>query len=80
HELTVEAFMKRDRKRLLRALCTDPLVPSLATAQAVLDDLYAAEKEALESWIGEDAGEGSDIRHAGPVVDSVHQGQTPEGH
>jgi len=81
HELTVEAFMKRDRNLLLRALCTDPLVPSLATARAVLADLYKAEKEALEPWIGEDTDPGKQGRQkSAAVVDSVHQGQTPEGH
>lgn len=80
HELTVEAFMKRDRRLLLRALCTDPIVPSLGTARAVLADLYAAEREALEPWIGEDAGPGSGGRRVGTVADTVHQGQTPEGH
>jgi alpha-galactosidase len=77
HELTVEAFLKKDRDLLLRALCTDPIVPSLATAKAVLNDLYEAEKEALEPWIGEES-----VRRGpepGTVADPVEQGQTREG-
>jgi alpha-galactosidase len=78
HELTVEAFIQRDRDLLLRALCTDPIVPSLATAVAVLEDLYEAEKEDLESWIGErNSRKRPSLRG---VSDTVNQGQTPEGH
>jgi alpha-galactosidase len=78
HELTVEAFLKKDRDLLLRALCTDPIVPSMATAKAVLKDLYEAEKEALEPWIGEERSR----ENAQPetVVDAVEQGQTREGY
>lgn len=77
HELTVEAWMRKDRNLLLRALCTDPIVPSLASARAVLKDLYAAEQEALEAWIGRE----SEVPLAGAVtaVDSVNMGQTREG-
>ncbi len=78
HELTVEAFLKKDRDLLLRAMCTDPIVPSMATAKAVLKDLYEAEKEALEPWIGEERSR----ENAQPetVVDAVEQGQTREGY
>jgi alpha-galactosidase/6-phospho-beta-glucosidase family protein len=77
HELTVEAFLKKDRDLLLRALCTDPIVPSLATAKAVLKDLYEAEKEALEPWIGEETVQRGP--EPGTVADAVEQGQTREG-
>ena len=50
HELTVEAIVKRDRDLLVRALAMDPLVNSIATAKAVIDDLFAAEREALPDW------------------------------
>jgi alpha-galactosidase len=78
HELTVEAFLKKDRDLLLRALCTDPIVPSMATAKAVLKDLYEAEKEALEPWIGEERSRESTQPET--VVDAVEQGQTREGY
>lgn len=50
HELTVEAIVKKDRDLLVRALAMDPLVNSIATAEAVIDDLMEAEKEALPGW------------------------------
>lgn len=55
HELTVEACVKKDRALLVRALAMDPLVNSIATAEAVIQDLYEAEKEALEPWVGQQA-------------------------
>ena len=77
HELTVEAWMRKDRSLLLRALATDPIVGSLATAEAVLDDLYAAQKDVLEAWVGKKA-----ERTGGPVPagEGVEQGQTKEGY
>lgn len=77
HELTVEAFLKKDRDLLLRALCTDPIMPSMATAEAVLNDLYEAEKEDLQPWIGEVKTRRE--LDSGTVSDSVEQGQTREG-
>lgn len=50
HELTVEAIMKRDRSLLVRALAMDPLVNSIATAEAVIDDLFAAQADVLGDW------------------------------
>lgn len=50
HELTIEAIVKRDRQLLVRALAIDPLVNSIATAEAVIDELFEAEKEALPGW------------------------------
>lgn len=50
HELTIQAVMLRDRNLLLRALAMDPLVNSIATAKAVIADLFEAEKEALLDW------------------------------
>ncbi len=77
HELTVEAYMRKDPALLLRALCTDPIVPSPATARALIRDLYAAERECLEDWVGREP-----VPAAEPAVaaaDTVHMGQTREG-
>ena len=41
-ELIVQAALHGDRQLALQAMVNDPLVPSLATAQAVLDDLLEA--------------------------------------
>jgi alpha-galactosidase len=80
HELTVEAYIQKDRGLLLRALATDPIVPSLATAEAVLADIYEAEKPDLEEWIGLRPQTERSRLEPDMVVDSVHQGQTREGH
>ncbi len=79
HELTVEAFVKRDRALLVRALAVDPIVNSLAAAEAVLADLYEAQKECLEDWIAPAAAGSAAAAATGPVVDAVHQGQTKIG-
>lgn len=50
HELTIEAIMKRDRHLLVRALAMDPIVNSIATARAVIDDLFEAEADVLGDW------------------------------
>ena len=50
HELTVEAIVTRDRRLLRRALLTDPLTPSIADADGVIEALLAAEKEQLPDW------------------------------
>ena len=50
HELTVEAIVRRDKALLTRALAMDPLVNSIATANAVIDDLFQVEAEALGEW------------------------------
>jgi alpha-galactosidase len=74
HELTVEAYVRKDRNLLLRALAVDPIVNSIATAEAVLDDIYEAEKDCLPEWVGIKT---SRINNRlDRVVDSVHQGQT----
>jgi len=51
HELTIEAIVKQDRSLLVRALGIDPLVNSIATAEAVIDDLYAAQADVLGDWV-----------------------------
>jgi alpha-galactosidase/6-phospho-beta-glucosidase family protein len=51
HELTIEAIMRKDRDLLVRALAMDPLVNSIATAKAVIDDLYIAEQDVLPDWV-----------------------------
>lgn len=47
HELTVEAIVKGDRKILRRAMCLDPIVNSIADADAIIEELLEAEKDAL---------------------------------
>ena len=74
HELTVEAYVRKDRNLLLRALAVDPIVNSIATAEAILDDIYEAEKDCLEEWVGIKTS--SKNKRPDQVVDSVHQGQT----
>lgn len=78
HELTVEAFVRQDRALLVRALAVDPIVNSLATAEAVLADLYEAQKECLESWITPKRNT-APVETPRPVANTVHQGQTPVG-
>jgi alpha-galactosidase len=51
HELTIDAIVKKDRSLLLRALAMDPLVNSIATAQQLLSEIYAAEAEILPLWM-----------------------------
>ncbi len=52
HELTIEAIVKQDRTLLVRALAMDPLVNSIATAEAVIDALYERQQEVLPAWVG----------------------------
>jgi alpha-galactosidase/6-phospho-beta-glucosidase family protein len=47
HELTAEAVVKSDYTLLRRAMMTDPLVTSIADADAILATLLEAEKDAL---------------------------------
>ena len=57
HELTIDAIVKEDRSLLVRALAIDPLVNSIATAEQIISEIYAAEAEILPPWIGSDGGE-----------------------
>ncbi|MCG3180155.1 MAG: Alpha-galactosidase [Phycisphaerae bacterium] len=51
HELTVEAAVTCDRGVLRRAMLTDPIVNSVADADAIIDELLLAERDALpEAW------------------------------
>lgn len=50
HELTIEAIMKKDRGLLVRALAMDPIVNSIATAKAVIEELFKAESDVLGDW------------------------------
>lgn len=53
HELTAEAVATCDLALVRRALLTDPLITSLADADAILRELLAAEREVLpECWYG----------------------------
>ncbi len=74
HELTVEAFLKKDRNLLLRALAVDPIINSLRTAEAVLEDLYESQKDVLEDWVAPGKPTEDACRNA--AQDTVHQGQT----
>ena len=47
HELTVEAALSCDRKILLRALCTDPLVNNIGDARNIMNELLEAERSHL---------------------------------
>ncbi len=47
HELTAEAVIKCDYGLLRRAMLTDPLVTSIADADAILSELLAAERDAV---------------------------------
>lgn len=53
HELTIEAIIKKDRSLLLRALAIDPIVNSIATADQLISEIYAAEAEILPDWIAQ---------------------------
>lgn len=74
HELTVEAYVRKDRNLLLRALAVDPIVNSIAAAEAVLDDLYQAQSDILPEWVG--IKKERKTTRPDRVVDSLHQGQT----
>ena len=47
HELTVEAAVNCDRKFLRRAMLTDPIVNSVAAADAIIEEMLRAQREAL---------------------------------
>jgi alpha-galactosidase len=51
HELTAEAIVNADRTLLRRAMLTDPLLSSIADADAILKDLIATEREVLPAWL-----------------------------
>lgn len=51
HELTAEAVVKCDHGLLRRAMLSDPLVSSIADADAILSELLKAEQDVLpEAW------------------------------
>jgi alpha-galactosidase len=51
HELTADAIAACDRGLLRRAMLTDPLVSSIADADAIIEELLEAEREALpDCW------------------------------
>jgi alpha-galactosidase len=47
HELTVEAAVSHDKRILLRALATDPIINNLSDAKNIMSDLLDAEKDVL---------------------------------
>ncbi len=60
HELTAEAAATGRRDILRRAMLTDPLVSSIADADAMIDELLAAERDALpQRWYGPAGGAGA---------------------
>jgi alpha-galactosidase len=53
HELSTEAAMSGDRDLLLRAFLCDPMVSSIADSKAMIEELLAAERDALPGyWFG----------------------------
>jgi alpha-galactosidase len=52
HELTAQAAMSGDREMLLRAFVCDPLVSSPTDAEAMMEELIAAERDALPDYWG----------------------------
>jgi alpha-galactosidase len=51
HELTAEAIAKCDFTLLRRAMLTDPMISSIADADAIITELLEAEKDALsDCW------------------------------
>jgi alpha-galactosidase len=49
HELAADGVARSDRALLLRALCTDPLVNSIADARSMLDAIMIEARNALPS-------------------------------
>ncbi len=47
HELTAEGIIKRDRSLLRRAMMTDPLIVSITDGDAVFEELWEQEREAI---------------------------------
>ena len=47
HELTAEAVARDDRNLLRRAMLTDPIVNSIADADAILAELLELERDAI---------------------------------
>jgi alpha-galactosidase len=51
HELTAEAIVKCDHSLLRRAMLTDPMISSIADADAIICELMEAERDALpDCW------------------------------
>jgi alpha-galactosidase len=50
HELTAEAAMTGDRALLKRAMLTDPLCDNIVDAEKCIDELLAAERDALPNY------------------------------
>jgi alpha-galactosidase len=50
HELTVEASMSKDRKTLLKAMLTDPIINNIGDARRIMEELLEAEADHLEGW------------------------------
>ncbi|MFH1969385.1 MAG: glycoside hydrolase family 4 [Verrucomicrobiota bacterium] len=54
HELTVEAVMRHDRKLLRRAFAADPIIVNIDDADAIINELFIKEKEALSpEWLAQ---------------------------
>ena len=47
HELTAEAAVSHDRRKLLLALATDPIVNNLGDAKNIMNELLEAERDHL---------------------------------
>lgn len=48
HELTAEAGATFDRRRVLAALATDPIVNNLGDARKIMDELFEAQRDVLD--------------------------------
>jgi alpha-galactosidase/6-phospho-beta-glucosidase family protein len=87
HELTVEGYLRKDPRLLVRALAIDPIVNSLVTAEAVFKDLVEAQKDVLPTWLSDALGsaKGSDVEviaagmGTAPGSVDLQLGQTREG-
>jgi alpha-galactosidase/6-phospho-beta-glucosidase family protein len=73
HELTIEAIMKQDRALLIRALAIDPLVNSIATAEAVIQALYVEQREVVPQWVGAVGKKAGEVGAAAPASRSAPQ-------
>lgn len=83
HELTVEGYLRKDPRLLIRALAIDPIVNSIRTAEAVFADLVEAQKDVLPTWLSAPAPAPTFAKPAtaSKVVpaDGPQLGQTREG-
>lgn len=76
HELTAEAIVKADRNLLLRALLTDPIVPSVADAKEMIAEVLEEERAALPAaWYADETPHqpAQPKPKAGASIDGIYQ-------